>query len=223
MGANMKRFFIDVAIMILITLSCWGAYAEIHNKAISRFFTPTDTEETEWVVAEEIEPETSIETKTKKDIDTDVLIQVCAPNLDAQVRALYVPYIDKYSEMYNIPKPVVCSVITYESSWNPVAWSKEDGQGLMQLVPKWHKERIESYGATIDRLWDLETNIRGGCHYLSDLYKRFGQADLVFAAYNAGPTKVAKLGRVPRYRETLDYVHNILVLIEKLNRIRGEP
>ena len=38
--------------------------------------------------------------------------------------------------------------------------------------------------------------------------------ELALAAYNAGPTAVAKYGSVPPYRETKDYVKKITVAVE---------
>jgi soluble lytic murein transglycosylase-like protein len=51
-------------------------------------------------------------------------------------------------------------------------------------------------------------NVRGGARYLRALLDRFGSTDLALAAYNAGPTVVARTGRAPS-GETLTYVANV--------------
>ena len=60
--------------------------------------------------------------------------------------------------------------------------------------------------------WDPIANMRGGAKYLREHLDEFGQAHLALAAYNAGPGRVRATGRVPRFRETIGYVQNILTM-----------
>ena len=69
-------------------------------------------------------------------------------------------------------------------------------------------------------LFDPEINIRYGCYYLSYLYEKFGDLELAYAAYNAGPTNVekwladpsvsknGKLVNIP-FEETRNYVKKV--------------
>jgi soluble lytic murein transglycosylase-like protein len=58
---------------------------------------------------------------------------------------------------------------------------------------------------------DVEQNVVGGTAYLRQQLERFGNnVPLALAAYNAGPGAVMKYGGIPPYRETQDYVRQIM-------------
>ena len=81
-------------------------------------------------------------------------------------------------------------------------------QGLMQLMP----ETARHVG--IDNPFDPRENILGGTKYLRSLVERFnGNTAKAVAAYNAGPTVVARRGGIPPYRETQGYVRKIQKLV----------
>lgn len=94
-----------------------------------------------------------------------------------------------------------------------VAWQESRGRmnavsvkgalGVMQLMPGTAAE----LGVRAD---DLADNIRGGALYLRRQLDRFGSVPLALAAYNAGPGAVMRHGGIPPYRETQNYVANIL-------------
>jgi len=61
----------------------------------------------------------------------------------------------------------------------------------------------------VDR-FDVAENLRGGADYLARQIIRFRRLDLALAAYNAGPARVAALGRVPAIAETKLYVSAVI-------------
>lgn len=82
--------------------------------------------------------------------------------------------------------------------------SKAGAIGVMQLMPKTAK----SLG--VDPL-DPEQNIRGGVAYLKQMYDKYQDPTLAFAAYNAGPGRVDKAlrsgqGIASLPRETQNYI-----------------
>lgn len=58
---------------------------------------------------------------------------------------------------------------------------------------------------------DATQNLYGGATYFASLLKQYkGDPSLALAAYNAGPGKVAKYHGIPPYKETVDYINEIL-------------
>ncbi|WP_271147139.1 lytic transglycosylase domain-containing protein [Brevundimonas sp. NIBR10] len=58
--------------------------------------------------------------------------------------------------------------------------------------------------------FDPVENLTGGADYLARQLLRFGDLRLALAAYNAGPSRVARLGRVPDIAETRAYVSTVI-------------
>lgn len=113
--------------------------------------------------------------------------------------------IEEYSAKNNLDKDFVKSVVRHESGFNVNATSKCGAMGLMQLMPA----TAESLGVT--NAYDAEQNIAGGTKYLKGLMDRFdNNKELALAAYNAGPNAVKKYSGIPPYKETQNYVKNIM-------------
>ena len=124
-------------------------------------------------------------------------------------------YIDTAAREYKVPRELINAVIHAESSFDPDAQSSTGAVGLMQLMP----DTAKSLG--VDDPLDPVQNIRAGTKYLSQLIKRFhGDTNMALAAYHEGPTKVAKLGRIPRRRSTLKYIDKINTLRRKPSKLR---
>lgn len=88
------------------------------------------------------------------------------------------------------------------SRWNPRARSPKGATGIMQLMP----DTGRRFGAT--DLTDPAQNIDAGVRYLKTLSDRYrGDWRLTAAAYNAGEGRVKN--RVPRIKETQDYVNRV--------------
>lgn len=51
---------------------------------------------------------------------------------------------------------------------------------------------------------------------MAALVKKFGSSELALAAYNSGPARVERLGRVPHIRETQVYVARVLQFEKEL-------
>ena len=104
---------------------------------------------------------------------------------------------------YGIDPDMFLRLIQQESSFRPDVVSPKGAIGLGQLMPATAKE------LGVDPT-DPMQNLEGAAKYLSQQLKRFGDPSLALAAYNAGPTRVANLGRVPNIAETQNYVKTIL-------------
>ena len=113
--------------------------------------------------------------------------------------------IAKAAQTYNIPEKLIASVMKQESNFNPTAVSSAGASGLMQLMPS-----TARYLGINDR-FDPEQNIMGGAKYLRQMLDQFGNdMSTALAAYNAGPGNVKKYDGIPPFKETQNYVKNVL-------------
>ena len=92
------------------------------------------------------------------------------------------------------------ALVAVESSYQARAVSPVGAGGLTQLMPATAREL-----GVADR-FDPVANLAGGADYLARQLLRFGDVRLALAAYNAGPERVARMGRVPNFPETQAYV-----------------
>lgn len=97
----------------------------------------------------------------------------------------------------------ITGVVAAESSFVPSAVSPCAAQGLMQLTAG------VAGMMQIENPFDIKENIYAGTRYLQQLRRTFQNPDLTLAAYNAGPTRVARLGRIPRISETVNYINKV--------------
>jgi hypothetical protein len=119
------------------------------------------------------------------------------------------PFIQEAAQQHKLSPSLIRAVIQTESRFNPLAVSHVGAQGLMQLMPATARH------VGIENPFDPRENILGGTKYLSSMLQRFkGNTARALAAYNAGPTVVARHRGIPPYRETQGYVRKIQKLVE---------
>lgn len=123
---------------------------------------------------------------------------------------IYDSHIKKAANRYSIDPRLIKAVIMVESDFDRYAVSRTGARGLMQLMPATAKE------LNVSDSFNPKQNIYGGTLYLRNLLNMFdGDLNLTLAAYNAGPTLVKKINRIPRIPETVRYVKKVLRQYQK--------
>lgn len=114
----------------------------------------------------------------------------------------YMSTFEEALEAYDLPLELKYLPVI-ESGLNPKAVSRAKAVGLWQFM----LPTARRYGLTINSLVDERRDIikasYAAAHYLSDLYKIFGDWNLVIAAYNCGPEKINK--SIHRLKGEKDY------------------
>lgn len=103
----------------------------------------------------------------------------------------YFPVFEEHLAKYDVPLEVKYLAIV-ESALNPNAKSRVGATGLWQFMYPTGKQYNLEVNSFIDERSDPIKSSEAAAKYLSDLFKIFGDWDLVLASYNAGPGNVSK-------------------------------
>lgn len=105
---------------------------------------------------------------------------------------------------------LIVAVIATESSFQHRAVSKMGAKGLMQIIPRYHKDKIGQQG---DRaLFDPEFNVRIGTLVLHEALNRYGSLSKALQYYNGA-----------LHDENRSYTRKVLAFRKRLRDIAGTP
>lgn len=141
------------------------------------------------------------------------------------LRIVYpMPYraeIQRHARSNGLDPYLVAGLIRQESMFSPTARSGPGALGLMQVMPKTGKllaDRVGMRRFAESQLISADVNLRLGTMYLRDMIRQHGGIVETLAAYNAGPTRMARWRGFPErkdpellteripYEETREYV-----------------
>lgn len=103
----------------------------------------------------------------------------------------YFPIFEDIIARYDLPFEL-CYLPVIESALNPHAHSHMGAAGLWQFMPTTGKRYGLEVNSLVDERMDPIRSTEAACRFLTDLYKIFGDWNLVIAAYNCGPGNVNK-------------------------------
>lgn len=155
-------------------------------------------------------------------------------------RRLYYPieeggFLVGNAQKFAIDASVLRGLVRQESAFDAGARSRAGALGLTQLMPATAKSLSRSVLRSRYRrafLYDPAVNTELGAAYLRTLIDRFGGSEvLALAAYNGGPTRIARVVRETAGRpedevfesipifETRDYVRRVLIYAESYREL----
>lgn len=200
------------------------------------------------LMSEGIHHQVNIKTKRKMSFWKKLLLMILVlaslsyfiwQNEDFQRKYLY-PYdyqdtINFYADRYEVDRNLVASVILAESKFRQDATSVHGARGLMQIMPEtgsWIATQIEDDSFSVDKLYNVNMNIKYGTWYLYELQTEFeGNEVLALAAYNAGRGNVYEwmekyhwninfkdYTKIP-FPETREYVKRVLENKKHYNKL----
>jgi len=94
----------------------------------------------------------------------------------------YVATAYRVGREYAIDPLLILAVMAIESRYNPVAESSMGAKGLMQVIPRFHPEKLIEHGGD-EALLDPEVNIRVGTWVLHEYLRRLGDLEAALLKY----------------------------------------
>jgi len=96
--------------------------------------------------------------------------------------AAFVDTAYRAGQEYSLDPVLLLAVMAIESRYNPVAESVVGARGLMQVIPKFHVDKVYQHGGEA-ALLNPEVNIYVGAQILREYLKRFGQLETALQVY----------------------------------------
>lgn len=82
----------------------------------------------------------------------------------------------------NLDPLLIMAVIAIESRYNPIAESVVGAKGLMQIIPRFHGDKLAEFGGE-KAVFDPESNIRVGTRILREYLSRTGNIGIALQMY----------------------------------------
>lgn len=86
------------------------------------------------------------------------------------------------AKLVNLDPLLIMAVIAVESSYNPIAESQVGAKGLMQIIPKYHADKLAQFGGE-KAVFDPESNIRVGTRILREYMNWTGNLGIALQMY----------------------------------------
>jgi soluble lytic murein transglycosylase-like protein len=84
--------------------------------------------------------------------------------------------------VHSVDPVLILAVMAIESGYNPVAQSVMGAKGLMQVIPRFHLEKLDDHGGE-EALLDPEVNILVGAQILREYHRRLRDEELALQMY----------------------------------------
>jgi hypothetical protein len=103
---------------------------------------------------------------------------------------------------------LIIAVMAVESRFNPITESVAGAKGLMQVIPKYHAEKLQEFGGE-QAVFDPETNILIGSQILKEYLRRTGSTNAALQMYAGAPNgEDTYTAKVMNEKQRLQHVVN---------------
>ena len=128
----------------------------------------------------------------------------------------YAPSVERQAAAAGISPVLVWAVMRKESAFSPVAVSRSDAMGLMQVTPPTWDWLGQLQGDTpAADPFDAPANIRYGTYYLGFLMRQFhGDRALAVASYNRGQGYIGRLFDGPEVKRNMNDLYRAIDSLE---------
>lgn len=106
---------------------------------------------------------------------------------------------------------LIIAVMAVESRFNPIAESMAGAKGLMQVIPKYHTDKLKGYGGE-DSVFDPQTNILVGTQILKEYIRRTGSVNVALQMYAGALNDAEDI-----------YTNKVMTEKERLQRVVSRP
>lgn len=124
-----------------------------------------------------------------------------------EAAADYVATAYKAGRQLAVDPLLVLAVMAVESSYNPVAESHVGAKGLMQVLPRFHLDKLAAHGGE-QALLDPDVNIEVGTQILREYLRRFGRTVTALQQYAGAMSE-----------PTTQYANKVLAERSRLQRV----
>lgn len=97
--------------------------------------------------------------------------------------ASYVASAYRAGEQHSVDPILILAIMAVESRYNPVAESTVGAKGLMQVLPKYHLDKLLDHGGE-EALLEPDVNIQVGTQILREYQRRFRDTETALQVYN---------------------------------------
>ena len=163
-----------VAGLVVLGLQEDGVLGRLQAAAIDLFSQPA-TE-----VAGPIQPRAEIALEREQRALTEYIAR--RYRVSEAAISSYVAVAYRAGERYSVDPLLILAVMAVESRYNPVAESTVGAKGLMQVIPKYHLEKLIDHGGE-PALLEPDVNILVGSQILREYQRRLGDTEAALQMY----------------------------------------
>jgi soluble lytic murein transglycosylase-like protein len=122
--------------------------------------------------------------ETARELEQQVVAEFIARRyrVAEEAAAGYVSIAYRAGAQHSVDPLLILAVMAIESRYNPVAESVMGAKGLMQVIPKYHQEKLLDHGGE-PALLEPEANILVGAQILREYQRRFGDTEAALQMY----------------------------------------